>query len=129
VPSSTLWPENESSTHWPDLLAAQRSQILVQQAAGQSPVLVPELTSEARKEFFGQATGFHKEPVAEAMKRATKNGKPGSNGVPFTRRELLAAHERALKRADKTTAQEGFASLAKAGICTPDGKLSPRYGG
>lgn len=89
----------------------------------------PELTSEARKEIFGQATGFRKEPVPEAMKSATKNGKPGSNGVLFTRRELLAAHERALKRADKMTAQEGFASLVKAGICTPEGKLSPRYGG
>ena len=89
----------------------------------------PELTSEAGKETFSQTTRFRKEPVPEAMKSATKNGKPRSNGVPFTRRELLAAHERALKRADKMTAQEGFASLVKAGICTPDGKLSPRYGG
>jgi len=63
------------------------------------------------------------------MKSATKNGKPGSNGVLYTRRELLAAHERALKLADKMTSQGGVASLVKAGVCTPDGKLSPRYGG
>ena len=87
------------------------------------------MTSGVSKEIFGQKTEFRKEPVPEAMKSATKNGKPGSNGVPFTRKELLAAHERALKRADNMTAQEGFASLVKAGIYTPDGKLSPRYGG
>ena len=63
------------------------------------------------------------------MKSATKNGKPRSNGVALTRRELLAAHQRALKRAGKMTAAEGFASLVKAGIVTPAGKLSPRYGG
>jgi hypothetical protein len=63
------------------------------------------------------------------MKSATKNGKPRSNGVTLTRRELLAAHERALKRTDQMTAEEGFASLVRAGICTSDGKLTPRYGG
>jgi hypothetical protein len=63
------------------------------------------------------------------MKSATKNGKPRSNGVLFTRRELLAAHRRALKRVDRMTAQQGFESLVKAGILTADGKLSPRYGG
>jgi hypothetical protein len=63
------------------------------------------------------------------MKNATKNGKPGSNGVPFTRGELLAAHQRALKRTEKMTAREGFQSLVTAGIITPAGKLSPRYGG
>jgi hypothetical protein len=87
------------------------------------------LTSKARKEIFSQTTGFRKEPVPEEMKSATKNGKPRSNGVPFTRTELLAAHERALKRTEQMTAQEGFASLVKVGIYTPDGKLSPRYGG
>jgi hypothetical protein len=63
------------------------------------------------------------------MKNATKNGKPRSNGVPFTRRELLAAHQRALKRTEKMTAREGLQSLVTAGIITPAGNLSPRYGG
>jgi hypothetical protein len=63
------------------------------------------------------------------MKKTMKNGKPGSNGVPFTRRELLAAHQRALKVAEKMTAREGFQSLITAGIVTPAGKLTPRYGG
>jgi hypothetical protein len=63
------------------------------------------------------------------MKTATKNGKSHLNGKRYTRQELLAAHERALKRLDKMTAQEGFESLVKAGIYTPGGKLSPRYGG
>ena len=47
----------------------------------------------------------------------------------YTRKELLAAHERALKRLDRMTADEGFATLVKAGIYTPEGKLAPRYGG
>jgi hypothetical protein len=47
----------------------------------------------------------------------------------FTRKELLAAHERALTRANRMTAQQGFASLVKAGIYTPEGKLKARYGG
>lgn len=63
------------------------------------------------------------------MKSAMKNGKSKSNGVPFTRRELLAAHQRALKRTEKMTAREGFQSLVSAGIITTAGKLSPRYGG
>jgi hypothetical protein len=63
------------------------------------------------------------------MKNVTKNGKPKSNGVPITRRELLASHQRALKRTERMTRQEGFQSLVTAGIITPAGKLSPRYGG
>ncbi len=63
------------------------------------------------------------------MKSATKNGKSRSNGTPFTRKELLAAHERELKRTEKMTAREGFQSLVTAGIITPAGKLKPRYGG
>jgi hypothetical protein len=63
------------------------------------------------------------------MRNATKNDKPKPNGIPFTRGELLAAHQRALKRAGKMTAQEGFQSLVNAGIITPAGKLNPRYGG
>jgi len=63
------------------------------------------------------------------MKNAMKNGKPKSNGVPITRRELLAAHQRALKLTKKMTVREGFQSLVTAGIVTPAGKLSPRYGG
>ena len=65
----------------------------------------------------------------DEMKTATKNGKSRANGTRYTRQELLAAHERALKRLDRMTPQEGFETLVKAGIFTPDGKLSPRYGG
>ncbi|HZM02312.1 MAG TPA: hypothetical protein VFC44_04740 [Candidatus Saccharimonadales bacterium] len=63
------------------------------------------------------------------MKTATKNGKSQTNGKPLTRKVLLAAHQRALKRVSKMTAQEGFASLVEAGIYSADGKLMPRYGG
>jgi hypothetical protein len=63
------------------------------------------------------------------MKTSTKNGKSRANGTLLTRTALLAAHERALKRVSRMTAQEGFASLVKAGIYTPDGRLAPRYGG
>jgi len=63
------------------------------------------------------------------MKAATKNGKSRMNGTLPTRKELLAAHERALKRLGRMNAQEGFETLVKAGIYVPDGKLSPRYGG
>ena len=87
------------------------------------------MTSEARKQIFNHAAGHRKEPAPEEMRNATKNGKLRSNGIPFTRGELLAAHQRALKRTQKMTAQEGFQSLVTAGIITPDGKLSPRYGG
>ena len=67
--------------------------------------------------------------MQHGMKNATKNCKPKSNGGPFTRRELLAAHQRALKRTKRMTAREGFRSLVSAGIITAAGKLSPRYGG
>jgi hypothetical protein len=87
------------------------------------------LTSEARKEIFSETAGFGKGPVPEEMKNATKDGKPRSNGARFTRRELLAAHQRALKVAEQMSPQEGFRSLVTAGIVTPAGKLSPRYGG
>ncbi len=46
-----------------------------------------------------------------------------------SRSELIAAHERALKRTRKMTAREGFESLVRAGIYTPEGKLTSRYGG
>jgi hypothetical protein len=63
------------------------------------------------------------------MKTAAKNGKARAKGILLTRKELLAAHGRALKRVSRMTTQEGFASLVKAGIYTPAGKLTPRYGG
>jgi hypothetical protein len=47
----------------------------------------------------------------------------------MARTALLAAHERALKRVSRMTAQEGFESLVKAGIYKSDGKLAQRYGG
>jgi len=92
-------------------------------------VSVRELTFEARKAVFSKTTGLRKRPVPEEMKNVTKNGKPRSNGARFTRGELLAAHQRALKVAEKMTAREGFQSLVTAGIITPAGKLKPRYGG
>ncbi len=63
------------------------------------------------------------------MKTAAKNGKLKANGVPPARGELLAAHNRALKRTAKMTAHEGLQTLIAAGIVTSAGKLSPRYGG
>ncbi len=63
------------------------------------------------------------------MKTATKTGKLKANGAPLTRGELLAAHDRALKRTERMTPREGFQTLVAAGIVTPAGKLSPRYGG
>jgi hypothetical protein len=79
--------------------------------------------------IFDQKTWFLLEPTPDKMKTASKNGKPRANGILYTRKELLSAHERALKRLSKMNAEEGFATLVKAGICTPDGKLMPRYGG
>lgn len=63
------------------------------------------------------------------MKTASKGVKTRKNGKVHSRSELLAAHERALERTRKMTASEGFESLVRAGIYTPDGKLTPRYGG
>jgi hypothetical protein len=63
------------------------------------------------------------------MKTATKTSKLKANGAPITRGELLAAHDRALKETRKMTAREGLQTLVAAGIVTPAGKLSPRYGG
>ena len=67
--------------------------------------------------------------LVSEMKTATRNGKSRVNGVPLTRKELLAAHERALRSAEKMTPREGFESLVAAGIYTRAGKLTPRYGG
>lgn len=63
------------------------------------------------------------------MKSVIKNGKAKANGGSLTRGELVAANRRALKRTGKLTAREGFETLVAAGIITPAGKLSPRYGG
>ena len=63
------------------------------------------------------------------MKTSSKSVKTRVNGKVHSRSELVAAHERALKRTRKLTAREGFESLVRAGIYSPDGKLTPRYGG
>jgi hypothetical protein len=89
----------------------------------------PKLTSRAKKGILNWVTGFLSESKQVEMKTVTKNGKLRANGSSFTRSALLAAHERALKRASRLTAREGFSSLVKAGIYTPNGKLAPRYGG
>ena len=52
-----------------------------------------------------------------------------ANGKIHSRSELIAAHERALKKTRKLSGREGFATLVRAGIYTADGKLTPRYSG
>jgi hypothetical protein len=63
------------------------------------------------------------------MKTVSKSTKTRTNGKVHSRSELLAAHERALKKTREMTAREGFESLVRAGIYARDGKLTPRYGG
>jgi len=63
------------------------------------------------------------------MKTQVKDRKAHRNGAPMTRKQLLEAQERSLKRDEKMTAREGLESLVTAGIVTRGGKLSPRYGG
>jgi hypothetical protein len=63
------------------------------------------------------------------MKRVAKGIKARANGRVHSRGELLGAQARALERTRKMTAREGFDSLVRAGIYTPEGKLTPRYGG
>jgi len=75
-----------------------------------------------------EATG-HISLAVSRMKNTPKTRKPGANGKAPTRSEMLAAHERWLKRVRKMTARESFASLVRAGIVTPEGKLAARYGG
>ena len=62
------------------------------------------------------------------MKTVSKSAKTRTNGMPHSRSELLAAHERALKRFKRMTGHDRFESLVRAGIYTRDGKLTPRYG-
>jgi hypothetical protein len=66
---------------------------------------------------------------AAKMKTVSRSSKARTNGMPHSRIELLAAHERALKRFKGMTAHDRFESLVRAGIYTSDGKLTPRYGG
>jgi len=73
--------------------------------------------------------GFLTGPAPDDMKTVAKSSKARGNGVPLTREELLAAHERALERLGKMSVREGFESLVRAGIYTREGKLTPRYGG
>ena len=63
------------------------------------------------------------------MNNETKPRNSPLNGARPTRAELLAAQERALRATKKMTAREGFESLVTAGIITPSGKLTRRYGG
>jgi hypothetical protein len=63
------------------------------------------------------------------MKPLSRSARVRTNGRPHSHNELVAAHERALKRFKLMTARERFQSLVKAGIYTSDGKLTPRYGG
>ena len=61
--------------------------------------------------------------------KKSKSNKRHANGAVPTRKELLAAHERWLRRVKKIGPRRGFESLVRAGIYTTDGKLTPRYGG
>jgi len=63
------------------------------------------------------------------VKNAAKAKRPAANGRVPTRRELIAAHERWLRRERKMTKREGFDALLRAGIITSQGKLARRYGG
>ncbi len=87
------------------------------------------LTSKAPTKILDSAMRTRRNHAPEEMKTATKNRKSRANGGSLTREDLLAAHRRALKRTEKLTAREGFETLVTAGIVTPAGKLSPRYGG
>ncbi|MDA1277958.1 MAG: hypothetical protein O2960_28520 [Verrucomicrobia bacterium] len=59
----------------------------------------------------------------------TKTKKLKENGAVESRKELLAFHDRVVKRVRKMTPQQGFQSLIASGIYTPDGKLAKEYGG
>ena len=63
------------------------------------------------------------------MKNAAKSKKSRVNGAGLTRKELLAAHEDSIRLTDKMTAREVFQIMVRAGIYTPGGKLTRRYGG
>jgi len=67
--------------------------------------------------------------VFDKVKIPQKNGKVRANGKVHSQRELLAAHERALKGFKKLNAQDRFETLVRAGIYTRAGKLTARYGG
>jgi len=67
--------------------------------------------------------------VSDKMKPTSKNIKTHTNGKVHSRSELLAAHERALKRFKRMSANDRFESLVRAGIYTQEGKLTARYGG
>ena len=68
-------------------------------------------------------------PARDDMKIVAKSGKAQANGAQPTRKELRAAHERALERVGKMSVRQGFESLVRAGIYTRKGKLTARYGG
>jgi hypothetical protein len=63
------------------------------------------------------------------MKNLAKNAKARRNGKLHTREELLGALDRALEKMRRLNREEGFQTLVRAGICTPDTKLTARYGG
>ncbi len=72
------------------------------------------------------------EPAPNEMKIGTKSAKGSksrANGAVPSREELLAAHERALRRVRGMGPRERFEALVRAGIYTSDGRLTPRYGG
>ena len=63
------------------------------------------------------------------MNQSIKDRETNRNGAQMSRKQLLAALERSVKRDRKMTAREGFDALVTAGIVTKRGKLSSRYGG
>jgi hypothetical protein len=67
--------------------------------------------------------------LSAKMKNGAKNNKAAGNGRILSPTELLAAHEDAIRILQKMTPEEGFQILVRAGIYTPKGQLTRRYGG
>jgi hypothetical protein len=52
---------------------------------------------------------------------------PTDSGVQLPPHANAEAHARVMARLEKMTPEEFLASLVRAGICTPDGKLTEHY--
>ena len=52
-----------------------------------------------------------------------------SNSAPHSRKEMLAAFDRALRKLDRMSKEQFFETLVRAGIYTKGGKLTKPYGG
>jgi|GEM_PF-2284212 len=60
----------------------------------------------------------------------TEMKQPRANKAPpQTRKELLALHRRVVKKFKALTMEQRFQTIVRAGIYTPDGKLTKAYAG